>query len=113
MVKMQFEKILQSEIFCRNGAEIDFCESIVELCDAIVDESETDWSIGEGEICDLSALLIGSYWALSEWHSGQTSDEYRALCAIGRIYSPNASGVEPESSEEIAYDLLNKFFERI
>lgn len=72
-------------------------------------ESEDLWCIGESSYCDLGSLLVGAYWHLSEWHSGQWSDKYRALCAVGEVYFPNyASGPEPESSESDSYDMLNQ-----
>lgn len=75
-------------------------------------DSEDLWCIGEDSYCDLASLLIGAYWHLGEWHSGQWSDEYRALCAVGKVYFPNyANGPEPESSESDAYDQLNQLAE--
>jgi hypothetical protein len=86
-----FNAIMQSELFRRNGQKIDLCEELQTLCRAIKDEDETNWSLGEFGECTLDSLLIGAYWALSEWHAGQSSPEYAALCAIGGIFSPGMS----------------------
>jgi hypothetical protein len=51
-----------------------------------------DWIyIGECSCISLDSLLVAAYWHLSHWYSGQWSDEYRALCAIGEIFSPGMS----------------------
>ena len=107
-----FNKILSSELCRIDGKEIDLCESIIDLCEAIGNEAETDWNLGECDEFSLDSFIVGAYWALSEWHAGQWSQEYLALCALGSIYTPNMSqGVEPETSEQTAYDLINEYFE--
>jgi len=76
------------------------------LCEELssVETDESVWQIGEFEAADLGSLLVGTYWFLSDYHSGQDSEEYEALCDAGDIYSPNmATGPEPDSSEELVY----------
>jgi hypothetical protein len=53
------------------------------------DGDNDDWIyIGEFTCVSLDSLLVAAYWHLSHWHGGQWSDEYRALSAIGEIFSP-------------------------
>ena len=109
-----FNQIMESSLFRLDGREIDLCNSLIDLCNAIEDEEETDWNLGECLECDLASLLIGAYWALTEWHGGQWSNEYAALSSIGSIYSPNyANGPEPESSEESAYEMICDHFKAL
>ena len=112
--KQLFNSILQSSLFRLNGPEIDLCAVIIALCDAIKAEDETNWSLGECGECTLDSFLIGAYWSLTEWHGGQWSDEYAALCAIGSIFSPGMTS-PPESDEEPErwpYVAVNNYFAR-
>lgn len=110
--KEAFNKIMESSLFRLNGREIDLCDSLIDLCNTIEGEEETNWELGECLECDLASLLIGSYWALTEGLGGEK--EYAALSAIGSIYSPNyASGPEPESSEETAYGMVSDHFKAL
>lgn len=97
-----FNAILSSSLFRLNGPEIDLCEAIQNLCDAINAEDKTNWSLGEFDECTLASFLIGAYWSLSEWHGGQFSPEYAALCAIGSIFSPGYTS-PPTSDDEPEY----------
>lgn len=107
-----FNKIISSELCRIDGKEIDLCESIINLCNAIKSEKETDWYLGQDLEFTLESFIVGAYWALTEWHAGQYSPEYAALCSLGSIYKPNmTAGVEPETSEQIAYDLIGGYFE--
>ena len=113
-IENAFNAILNSACFRLDGPEIDLPEALITLANAI-HENETDestWSLGEFLECDLGSLLIGAYWALSEWHGGQWSPEYAAMCAIGRVYRPGcgANGPEPDSSEATAYETCNEWF---
>ncbi len=110
-----FNRIMQSSLFRTDGPAIDLPEALAALGNAVRnnDTDETTWSLGECDICTLGGLIVGSYWALAEWHGGQSSPEYAALCALGRIFSPGrcASGPEPESDECTAYDAISAWFE--
>jgi hypothetical protein len=73
-----------------------------------------DWIyIGESSYVSLDSLLVAAYWHLSQWHSGQWSDEYRALSAIGEIFSPGMSS-EPSrgDSEYDCYKALDAMARR-
>lgn len=112
-----FDKIMQSSIFRTDGEDIDLSEALIELANSIIHnepESEGDWLyMGEGLECSCPDLITGAYWALTEWHGGQSSIEYQALSILGTIYNPNmASGPESDSGEQIAYEMLGEWFEK-
>lgn len=113
--KHAFNIIMQSELFRRNGPKIDLPDALIDLAKAIKAEEETNWSLGEFLECSLDSLIVGAYWSLTEWHSGQWSDEYAALCALGAIFSPGITSA-PESSEDgpewEAYDACNQWFQK-
>lgn len=112
--EQMFNSILQSSLFRLNGPEIDLCAVIIALCDAIKAEKETNWGLGECGECSLDSFLIGAYWSLTEWHGGQWSDGYAALCAIGSIFSPGMAS-PPESDDEPErwpYVAVNNYFAR-
>lgn len=109
--KAIFQTILDSSLCRIDGPTIDLCDTIIELCNAINEEEGTNWSLGEHGEFTLDSFLIGAYWSLTEWHAGQWSEEYAALCAIGSIFSPGMTGgPEPESSEEIAFEMVGEYF---
>lgn len=105
-------KILASSIFRANGPSIDLCNALIELCNCINNEEETDWSIGEFTEASLDSLIVGAYWSLTEWHGGQESIEYAALSALGGIFNPGM-GSAPDEDDNVytAYSLINAHFE--
>ena len=111
-------EITTSDIFRLNGQTIDLPAKLIELARAIeaADGDESIWSIGEYSEAPLDALVIGAYWALTEWHGGQSSDTYAAMCALGRIFKPGMASApteEDESAEWDAYDAINQHFAKI
>jgi hypothetical protein len=64
-------------------------------------EGEEIWYLGEGFDFCLTDLFIGAYWHFSEWHGGQETLAYRALSALGSVYTPNMS--EPPTKDEPEY----------
>lgn len=79
-----------------------------ELANAVHDyqgDSDDLWYIGEYGACSLADFLVGAYWHYTEWHAGQASQSYVALCAIGQVFSPGMSGPEDENP---AYQALNE-----
>jgi hypothetical protein len=70
-------------------------------------DTEIDWYIGEGNEFSLDDLIVGAYWHFTEWHGGQWSKGYAALCALGEVFSPNMSTLNEDRPEYYAYDLLN------
>ena len=67
-----------------------------------------DWIyIGEFTI-PIDDLIVGSYWHLTEYHAGQYSDTYKALCSLGSVFSPGMeSGPDPDTCEYMIYEDLN------
>ena len=107
-----YQEIIKSDLCYLAGPRIDLEQMTLDLCAAIKAEKETDWYIGEGETFSLSDYIIGAFWAFSQWHAGQNSQSYAALCALGSIFNPAfCDGPEPDSSEEIAFEAINCWFE--
>jgi len=117
-IEQLHNEILTSSIFRRSGAKIDLCAKLMDLCKAINSREDEDddgsiWNIGEFSEASLDSLLIGAYWSLTEWHGGQASEEYAALCSIGSIFSPGMSSPPDEDAPEFtAYELIGKHFEQ-
>jgi hypothetical protein len=108
-----YSKIMESEVFRLNGPSINLSESLIQLGNAVADEEETNWNIGEYTEAPLSELVVGAYWSLAEWHEGQASESYAALSTLGRIYTPNmASAPDEDDSAFDAYSLINAHFEK-
>ena len=110
----KFDEIMQSELFRLDGQKIDLPEALIDLARAVLeDDSDNKWSLGEFLECTLDSLIVGAYWSLTEWHAGQWSDEYAALCKLGDIFSPGRSN-PPKSSEDgpewAAYVAVNNWF---
>lgn len=114
-IVLAYNAIMRSAVFRTDGKPIDLPRALSLLARA-VHTHETDeciWtSIGESEECALGDLIVGAYWAMTDWHAGQSSPEYAALCALGQIYSPGpmTSGPESDSGEVIAYELISAYF---
>lgn len=105
---------MASEVFRLNGPKIALPEKLIELAEAIKSEEETDWNMGEFTEAPLSELIVGAYWALTEWHAGQWSESYAALCALGGIFSPGMTNAPDEDEPSFtAYELVNAWFENI
>jgi len=106
-----FYKILRSDLFRADGKPIDLPQALINLCNAIEGCQDVDWYLGEGEETDLASLIIGAYWSLSEWHGGQSSNTYQALCALGGVFHPGmACGPEEDSVEKNIYHTFNNYF---
>ena len=70
-------------------------------------EGEEMWYLGEHNTAPLVDLLVGGYWHFTDWHAGQDSLSYEALCAIGSVYSPNMSSLDDDNyAEKGTYDEL-------
>jgi len=108
-----YDKIMSSEVFRLDGPAIDLPNVLIELGNAVhsSESEEIFWGLGEGNESDIGSLIIGAYWSLTEWHAGQASPSYAALCSLGRVFSPGLSdGPENESGEYSAYELCNAWF---
>lgn len=78
-------------------------------------EALLDWLIIDGfkpdpiETClSWEDVVSGSYWFFADYHSGQTSDEYRIQCKASEIYHPGPMecGPEEDSAAEMFYEAL-------
>jgi hypothetical protein len=106
-----YTEIMMSEVFRLNGAEIDLTERLLALTDAIKEDEETNWFLGECSEACLADLVIGAFWSLTENSGGQTSDTYRALSALGDIYFPKMSSAPKENESSFtAYELINAYY---
>ncbi len=84
-------------------------DAIVRLAEEVshTETDESTWELGSLEGAGVSDMLAGAYWFTTHHHSGQWSPEYKAMCVIGRVFSPGCCrGPEPESSECDVYESL-------
>jgi hypothetical protein len=73
------------------------------------DDSEQLWYIGEFDAASLDSLIVGAYWHYSEWYSGQWSDEYATMCALGKVFSPGCTSAPKRGESEFdVYHTLGK-----
>ena len=113
--------IAESSIFRIDGATIDLPAALIDLANAVHsldhgdDDTEFIWhSVGDFTECPLGDLIVGAYWSLTEWHGGQYSDTYAALCALGRVFNPGRSGIaEDGSSEYSVYEMINTYLDEL
>ena len=112
-IALAYRAIMNSEVFRTNGNRIDLPRALRLLGNA-VHSAETDesiWFLGECSEADLGSLIVGAYWALTEWHSGQSSPSYAAMCALGQVFRPGyTNGPEPDSGESTAYEMVSEWF---
>ena len=81
----------------------------VELIEALAEWIASDgFEPKTGFLYEWSDVLVGAYWFLVNYHSGQWSDEYRVSCVIGKVYTPGAecNGPEKDSCESDVYEAL-------
>ena len=107
-----YDQIVNSSVFRTDGADINVADALVALDDAVRHEDNDAWLyVGESGPCTLPDLIVGAYWALTLWHSGQRSNEYRAFCALCEVFDPKCTG-EPEPGEAgfDAYDAFDSYF---
>jgi hypothetical protein len=112
-VSLAYAAIMRSEVFRCDGPAIDLPRALTLLARAVHGRElpESVWSLGDYTESPLGDLLVGAYWSLTEWHAGQWSPSYAALCAVGTVFKPGCtSGPEPDSPEAAAYELCNEWF---
>lgn len=82
------------------------------LCE-LLNDTETDestWSMGECGECSLDSLIVGAYYYFSDYHGGQSTEEYATLSALGSIFGfPGRSGLDDDSPEKAVYEQLETF----
>jgi hypothetical protein len=113
-VTLAYNAIMRSEVFRLDGPAIDLPRAFTLLGQALdkYDLPEGIWcSLGESTEACLGDLIVGAYWALSEWHGGQASDTYVALCSLGQVFKPGMTSAPGyEDSEFTAYELIGDWF---
>lgn len=88
-------------------------EALERLAQEIIntETDETVWYIGEYSDASLDSIIVGAYWFLVDYHSGQNSLEYRVSCRLNEIFKPGmTTGPESESSEQDVYNMFERFF---
>lgn len=111
-------EIMKSDVFRTDGKPINLPDALARLGNAINetdtsgDEYDSIWSsLGEHTEASLGDLIVGAYWSLTEWHAGQSSPEYAAMCALGEVFKTGCTGPpSPEDSEWSVYMLLCQHF---
>lgn len=113
---LTYNAIMRSDVFTLGGPSIDLPRALILLGQAAHKHElpEDIWgSLGEFSDAALGDLIVGAYWACSDWHGGQFSDSYAALCSLGQVFSPGASNhPEEDSGEFIAYELISAWFDK-
>lgn len=103
-------KVINNSVFTING-KLGYkrvTDAVILLSNLIhIHDGDTEhlWSIGEGGECTLDDFIVGAYWHYTEYHGGQWSDGYAALCALGQVFKPNMSSVEEDN---VAYQMLEQ-----
>jgi len=114
-VTLTYNAIMQSNVFRLNGPPIDLPRALILLGKALHEHElpEEIWcSLGEFSEACLADLIVGAYWACSEWHGGQFSDTYAAFCSLGQVFSPGMTDApNSEESAFIAYELIGEWFD--
>jgi hypothetical protein len=110
-----FDRIAGSSMFRTDGADIDLCPALIELAQAVhAEPSDNDAWLSLGEFGEFTCpdLIVGAYWALSEWHAGQYSPEYAALSALGDVFQPGMSSqpTDDEQPEYYPYKAIGEYF---
>lgn len=110
-MKIERVRAIVEKSLTRVDSTLDYPRTIeaLTLLGNVVNAADTDedtWSLGECGY-SLDSLIVGAYWHLSEWHGGQWSESYAALCSLGNVFSPGmTSGPEPDSCEMLVYQDL-------
>jgi len=102
--------LLSNELLSINSTKTyaEITEIIINICEAInavPGDEEIDWSMGEDLYTTLDDLIVGAYWHYTEWHGGERSNSYKALCALGSIFTPGMT--EPEYDNDVYLSLNN------
>lgn len=115
-ITLAYNAVMRSEVFRTAGPVIDLPRALILLGEAVNSRTTPEgiWcDLGEFTEAPLGDLIAGAYWALAEWHGGQFSDSYAALCSLGQVFSPGcADGPEPETGEFAAYELVSAWFDK-
>ena len=113
-ITLAYNAIMRSDVFKLNGPSINLPRALALLGQALhkYELQEGIWEgLGEFSEACLGDLIVGAYWACSEWHGGQFSNSYAALCSLSQVFSPGMSDApDLEGSEFTAYELIGEWF---
>ena len=108
----RLHRLVDRSLFLTSG-QLTYSRTLeaLRLLARILHEGDTDesiWWLGEFRSADLASLVVGAYWYCADYYTGQWSEEYETLSALGLVYNPGAmtSGPEPDSSEIDVYSAL-------
>ena len=109
--------VIDHSLFTING-RLDYSrvtEAIILLADQVhdfagsgdmSDDGYEVWNIGEFGACSLDDLIIGAYWHYTDWHGGQWSKEYAALCSLGRVFDPQMTTGSTDNEAYLALEAM-------
>ena len=107
----RYFRVINNSLF-RTTGNLDYprvTDAIIRLSNVVSEydgDTECIWYIGEDTECCLADLIVGAYWHYTDWHGGQWSQGYAALCALGEVFSPNMESLNTDSPEYEAYQAL-------
>ena len=108
----RLHNVIEQSLFMTTG-KLDYdrvTDALITLSNAVYtyDGDNEDWFyIGELSNCSLADLIPGAYWHYTEWHSGQWSKGYAALSALGQVFRPGMTSLEPDTAEYDVYNALD------
>ena len=77
---------------------IDAIDLLARLVHDFPGDTEELLYIGEYSSVSVDNLIIAAYWHFSQWHEGQNSPSYRALCNLGKVFQPGCTS-EPSRGD--------------
>ena len=95
------------------GRIIEVLEALGNAVHAYESDDTADlWSVGEFGHSSLPDTIEGAYWHLTDWHEGEGSTSYYALCALGSVFNPGMSTPNPDNEvykalEDMADDRMS------
>jgi len=67
-------------------------------------DTESIWYIGESGNACIPDLLVGSYWYTVDWQSADQIPLMAMQSAIGSVFNPGCTSLEPDTCESDVYD---------
>ena len=104
-------KVIDNSLFTINGT-LDYSrvtDALILLADTVhnFDGDCTElWHIGENGACCLDDVIIGAYWHYADWHKGQYSIEYGALCSLRRVFDPQMTTGSTDNEAYLALEAM-------
>jgi len=86
----------------------DITEGFTLLANLLGTHDEIDWSVGECSNASLDDLIVGAYWHYADYHRGQWSTEYAALCALGEIFQPGMDCLGDNATYDALGDIADE-----